>query len=74
MRLVQQYLSNRKQRVGNAYSLWKEICYGILQDSILGPLIFNIFLCNLFYFMNGVAVASYVDNTTPYSVNKQKVW
>ena len=50
MRLVHQNLSNRKQKVGNAYSSWKEICYGILQGPILGPLIFNIFLCDLLYF------------------------
>ena len=31
VKLIQQYLSNRKQRVnvGNAYSSWKEIFYGI---------------------------------------------
>ena len=29
MRLVQQYLSKRKQKADNAYSSWKEICYGI---------------------------------------------
>ena len=40
VKLIQQYLLNRKQRVkvGNAYSLWKEIFYGIPQGSILGPL------------------------------------
>ena len=42
----------------------------IPQGSILGPLIFNIFLCNLFYFLEGVTVASYADDTTPYSANK----
>ena len=31
MRLVHQYISNRRQKVDNAYSSWKEICYGILQ-------------------------------------------
>ena len=28
------------------------------------------FLCDLFYFLEGVAVASYTDDTIPYSVNK----
>ena len=72
MKLIQQYLSNRKQRVkeGNTYSSWKEIYYEIPHGSILGPLIFNIFLCDLFYFLEGVAVASYADDTTPYTANK----
>ena len=70
--LIQQYLSNRKQRVkvGNAYSSWKEMFYRIPQGSILGPLIFNIFLCDLFYFLEGVAVASYADDNTPYTANR----
>ena len=72
MKLIQQYLSHRKQsvKVGNAYSSWKEIFYGIPQGSVLGPLIFNIFLCDLFNFLEGVAVASYADDTTPYTANK----
>ena len=45
VKLIQQYLTNRKQRVkvGNIYSSWKEISYGIPQGSILGPLICNIY-------------------------------
>ena len=37
VKLIQQLLSNRKQmiKVGNAYSSWKEIFYGIPQASIL---------------------------------------
>ena len=66
VKLIQQYLSNRKQRikVGNAYSSWKGTFYGIRHGSILGPLIFNIFLCDLFYFLEGAAVLSYADVTT----------
>ena len=37
---------------------------------ILGPLIFNIFLCDLLYFLEGVSVASYADDATPYTANK----
>ena len=72
VKLNQQYLTNRKQRVkvGNTYSSWKEIFNVIPDGSILGLLIFNIFLCDLFYFLKSVAVASYVDDTTPYSANK----
>ena len=73
VKLIQQYFSNRKQRVkvGNAYSSGKEILYEIPQGSILGPLTFNIFLCDLFYFLEGVAAAaSYADGTTSYSANK----
>ena len=50
VKLIQQYLSNRKQRVkvSNAYSSWKEIFYGIPQESIRGPLIFAIFCVSYF--------------------------
>ena len=43
-------IANRKQRVkvGNAYSSWKQIFYGIPQGSIRGPLIFTIFCVSYF--------------------------
>ena len=30
----------------------------------------HIYQCDLFYFLKGVAVASYADDTKPYSANK----
>ena len=44
--------------------------YGVPQESILGPLILNIFLCDLFHFLEGVTVASYADDTTHYCASK----
>ena len=40
------YLSNRKQRVtvNHAYSSWNDISYDVSEGSILGILLFNIFM------------------------------
>ena len=56
LKLIHDYLSNRKQRVkvNDTYSAWKGIFYGVPQGSILGPLLFNIHLCNLFYFLENL--------------------
>ena len=67
--LIYNYLSNRKQRVkiDDSYSSWSEILYGVPQGSILGPLLFNIFTCDMFYFMEDFEIANYADDSTPFS-------
>jgi len=68
LRLIYDYLTNRKQRtkIGNEYSRWRDILYGVPQGSILGPLLFNIFICDLFLITNDFEMANYADDTTPY--------
>ena len=70
--MVQDYLSNRKQRtrIYLAYSPWEEILFGVPQGSILRPLLFNSFLCDLFFIMNDTDFASYADDNTPYTTEK----
>ena len=41
--------------------------FGVPQGSALGPLLFNIDMINLFYECEDSNVASYADDTTPYS-------
>ena len=42
---------------------------GAPQVSILGPLLFTIFLCDLFILMEDIDFASYVDKSTSYVIN-----
>ena len=69
LKLVYSYLSNRKQRVkiNDTYSSLGEILFGVPQGSILGSLLFNIFICDMFYFLEDYGIANHADDSTPYS-------
>ena len=70
LKLVHSYLSNRKQRtkINNAYSSWEEILFGVPQGSILGPILSNIFLSDLFLVVKDTDFASYADDDTIYDI------
>ena len=69
LKLITNYLQNGKQRakIGSIYSDWEDIISGVPQGSIRGPLLFHIFLRDLFLEDENNYFPNYADDTTPYS-------
>ena len=65
---INSYLKGRKKRtkIDCCYSAFAEILFSVSQDSILGPLPFNIYICDLFLENSDVDIANYVDHNTPH--------
>ena len=75
LKVIYNYLKDRKHRakVNNSFSDFIDLLLRVLQGSILGPLWFNIYICDLFFFVEGDNVISYNDDATPYSNGKNVV-
>ena len=60
------YLSNRHQRVKiqSSRSEWRVLRKGVPQGSILGPLLFNVFINDMFHFMEKCALYNYADDNS----------
>ena len=67
LRLIHSYLKNRRQRtkINMSFSSWEEIVFEVPQGSILGPLLINIFLFDLFFIMKETDFSSYAVDNTP---------
>ena len=67
--LIRNYLKNRWQRtkINTTFSTWYELIMGVPQGSVLGPLLFNIYLNDLFWNNEETDVCNFADDTTLYA-------
>ena len=56
------------KKKNSTYSRLLEVIFGVPQGSILGPLLLNIFLIDLFFITEDTDDASYADDMTPYVI------
>ena len=70
LNILQDYLSNRKERtkVDSFYCSCEVILPGVPQGSVLGPILFNIFMCDMFLILGTTCVTGYADDNTPFAV------
>ena len=60
-------LNQTKTKIGIERHI--QFVMGVSQGSILRPLLFNIFLCDLFQFFPDLDISNYADDNTSHSTN-----
>ena len=71
LKLIFSYISDRWQRtkINLSFSSWSELLQGVPQGSVLGPILFNIYLNGLLYFLH-CDICNFADDTAPFVCDK----
>ena len=55
-------IENKRTKVKTSLSYWDDIKNSVNGESVLGPLLFNIFICDMFLMLDHNFLASYADD------------
>ena len=74
LNLMHSYLKNRKQKVqiNKKFSLERNDIVGVEQWSINGPLLFNLFINDLVYFIQYSVLSNFGDDNNLFVIGKNK--
>ena len=74
VKLMRSYLKNRKQQVqiNNKFSSKNIVVPRVPQGSIDGPLLFNLFINDLTFFIQYCTLSNYADDNNLFSMGKNK--
>ena len=67
--IILSYLSDCWQhvKIDSSFSSWTELLQVVSRGSVLGPLLFNIYLNDLLFALKDVEVCNFADGTTPFA-------